>query len=115
MTATHLNEQTLSNGLVRITIDSDFETIGDIMPTRGAGAAGRIVNAELSFGAATDIEYTIGAATEARKFSSVGGAAMVVLGEEDDLVSGQNEAIRMKTSVSTTCKGHIDVNVGPNP
>lgn len=116
MTATNGNTQTLSNGLLRVTVNlPDISTITDLVAAIGVGQAARIENGSLGFSALTDVEITIGAATEAKAFFGLGGAALWPIGRADDLLSGQNEAIRIKSSVAVSCKGYVDLIVGPTP
>ena len=111
--ATNGTTITLDNGLTRRRIViADISTAADILPALGAGIKGRIIGGRLSISAAGTLEIRQGVETEPQMFLKPTTAGILVIGQNDEIVSNSNEALKIINSAAATCDGYIDYHTG---
>ena len=122
--ATNGLEITLPNGLVRRFVNlPDISSAQALVSARGQDADGndlkaKLVNSRLSFSAAGEISVFAPAGetlAEPKTFDAPAGAAIIIMTEDDQIISEGNNVINIQSDQAISCKGFVDLLVGISP
>ena len=116
--AAHGQIRTLPNGLTRYyVVIADASGGSSLLAALGAGIKGLIVDSALTIDTACNLEIKVatGATVPLIYLESQGANSTIVIEESDGVISADNDALTIETSVACAIGGFIDVRPGPNP